>query len=101
MPIGLEDILVNNAAGFTIASARDNNVRGIYWVATTGDRDLIGDASLSTSDLRSQYTICIVGGDIYIYTNSSIADLDWTNKDFECSNLNFDIKSTLGSTHPK
>ena len=79
MPIGLEDILVNNAAGFTIASARDNNVRGIYWVATTGDRDLIGDASLSTSDLRSQYTICIVGGDIYIYTNSSIADLDWTN----------------------
>ena len=79
MPIGLEDILINNASGFTIASARDNNVRGIYWVASTGERDLIGNASLSTSDLRSQYTICVVAGDIYIYTSSSIADVDWTN----------------------
>ena len=36
-----------------------------------------------------------------LFNQHNHADLDWTNKDFECSNLNFDIKSTLGSTHPK
>jgi hypothetical protein len=79
MPIGLEDRLVNNAGGFSIAGAIDNDVRGIYWVATTGARDLIGDADPANSDLRSQYVICIVGSTPYIYTSSSIADLDWTN----------------------
>lgn len=79
MPIGLEDRLINNASGFSIAGAIDNDIRGIYWVATTGDRDLIGDANVNNSDLRAQYVICIVGSTPYIYTSASIADVDWTN----------------------
>lgn len=79
MPIGLEDRLINNASGFSIAGAIDNDIRGIYWVANTGARDLIGDANVNNSDLRSQYVICIVGSTPYIYTSPSIADVDWTN----------------------
>lgn len=79
MPIGLEDRLINNASGFSIAGAIDNDIRGIYWVANTGARDLIGDANINNSDLRAQYVICIVGATPYIYTSASIADVDWTN----------------------
>ena len=79
MPIGLEDRLVNNASGFSIAGAIDNDIRGIYWVANTGARDTLGDANSNNSDLRAQYVICVVGSTPYIYTNSSIADPDWTN----------------------
>lgn len=79
MPIGLEDRLVNNASGFSIAGAIDNDIRGIYWVANTGTRDTLGDANSNNSDLRAQYVICVVGSTPYIYTSSSIADPDWTN----------------------
>lgn len=56
---------------------------------------VIRDYCLSVACLKSRMKQSL------LFNQHNHADLDWTNKDFECSNLNFDIKSTLGSTHPK
>ncbi len=77
MPIKFEDNIENNNTNYTVASALGNNIQGIYWVASTAARDLLGDSNTDNSDRRAQYVLVFVAGVPYVYTNASIADADW------------------------
>lgn len=77
MPLRFEDNILNQNTNYTVVSALENHVRGIYWVANTTERDAIGDANIDNNDRRAQYVVVFVASTPYIYTSSSIADVDW------------------------
>ncbi len=79
MPIKFEDIIENNNTAFTVVSAINNSVNGIYWAGSTSVRDGIGSSNINSDDRRAQYCVVFVADTPYIYTSSSIADVDWEN----------------------
>lgn len=81
MPLKFEDNIENNASGFVAVDATANNVGGLYFVADTTERDALGNADSNLGDIRKQYCLVNIAGEIYTYTSDQIDDTSWTNAD--------------------